>query len=211
MASSETPPPSIRQGARIVPPDSDNTVEEVLLAVGQQVGHDQLLFASRMNRAVVMFLKDEPHVHQLVESGVFIRDIFVQVSPLSAPSTRITVSARVPPFIPNELLESELRRFGKLASGFRTLSLGCRDPKLRHVQSLRRQAFMFLDSPTQTLEVLFRVKHGDGHYVVYASSGSIKCFECGDVGHKRYACPQTGGVWFCRCGAWRRSHRGSGG
>ncbi|KAF0031794.1 hypothetical protein F2P81_016349 [Scophthalmus maximus] len=67
MASSEAPPPSIRQGARIVPPDSDSTVEEVLLAVGQQVGHDQ------MNRAVVVFLKDEPHVHQL-----FIRDIFVQ-------------------------------------------------------------------------------------------------------------------------------------
>ncbi|KAF0022736.1 hypothetical protein F2P81_024717 [Scophthalmus maximus] len=168
MASSETPPPSIWQGARIVPPDSDSTVEEVLLAVGQQVGHDQ------MNRAVVVFLKDEPHVHQL-----FIRDIFVQVSPLSAPSTRITVSG-VPPFIPNKLLESELRR---LASGFRTLSLGCRD--VRHVQSLRRQAFMFLDSPTQTLEVSFRVRHGDGHYVVYASSRSMKCFKFGDVGHKR--------------------------
>ncbi|XP_035465986.2 mirror-image polydactyly gene 1 protein isoform X2 [Scophthalmus maximus] len=182
MASSETPPPSIRQGARIVPPDSDSTVEEVLLAVG----HDQLVFASRMNKAVVVFLKDELHVHMLVESGVFIRDIFVQVSPLSAPSTRITVSG-VPPFIPNKLLESELRR---LASGFRTLSLGCRD--VRHVQSLRRQAFMFLDSPTQTLEVSFRVRHGDGHYVVYASSRSMKCFKFGDVGHKRFACPRGG-------------------
>lgn len=44
---------------------------------------------------------------------------------------------------------------------------------------------MFLDSPTQTLEVSFRVRHGDGYYVVYAS----KCFECGDVGNKRFACP----------------------
>ena len=34
-ASSETPPPSIRQGVRIVPPDSSFTVEEVLLAVGE--------------------------------------------------------------------------------------------------------------------------------------------------------------------------------
>ena len=41
---------------------------------------------------------------------------------------------------------------------------------------------MFLESPTNTLEVSFRVKHGDGHYMVYASSGSLKCFECGDVG-----------------------------
>ena len=188
MASPETPPPSIRQGVRIVPPDSSVTVEEVLLAVGEQVGHDKLSFASRMNKAVVVFLNEEPRVYQLVESGVFIRDLFVQVSPLSVPSTRITVSG-VPPFIPNELLESELRRFGKFASGFKTVSLGCKDPKLKHVLSLRRQVFMFLDSPTQTLDVSFRVKHGDGFYMVYASSGQFKCFECGDVGHKRFTCP----------------------
>ncbi len=39
-----------------------------------------------MNKAVVVFLKEERHVHQLIESGVFIRDMFVQVSPLSVPS-----------------------------------------------------------------------------------------------------------------------------
>lgn len=49
MSSAETPPPSLRRGVRIVPPDSSVTVEEV------QVGHDNLLFASRMNKAVVFF------------------------------------------------------------------------------------------------------------------------------------------------------------
>lgn len=98
MASSETPPPSLRQGVRIVPPDGTVTVEEILLAVGEQVGHDQLSYASRMNKAVVVFLKSVPFVYQLIESGVFIRDLFVQVSPLSVPSTRITISG-VPPFI----------------------------------------------------------------------------------------------------------------
>ena len=102
------------------------------------------------------------------------------------PSTRITVSG-VPLFIPNEMLEQELRRFGKFASGIKTVSLGCKDPKLKHVQSLRRQVFMFLDSRTQTLEVSFRVKHGVGSYMVYASSGQMKCFECGDVGQREAA------------------------
>ncbi|KAI3369876.1 hypothetical protein L3Q82_024687, partial [Scortum barcoo] len=83
MASSETPPPSLQQGVRIVPLDSAVAVEEVLLAVGKQVGNNQLCFASRMNKTVVMFLKDEPRVHQLIGSGVFIRDTFLQVSPLS--------------------------------------------------------------------------------------------------------------------------------
>ncbi|KAK9539439.1 hypothetical protein VZT92_004547 [Zoarces viviparus] len=188
MASSETPPLSLRQGVRIVSLDSSVMVEEVLLAVGEQVGHDKLSFASRLNKAVVVFLKQEPLVYQLIESGVFIRDMFMQVSPLLAPSMRITVSG-VPPFIQNELLEKELRKFGKFSSGLKTVSLGCKDPKLRHVQSLRRQLFMFLDSPTQTLEVFFRVKHGDGSYIVYASSGQLKYFQCGGVGHKRANCP----------------------
>ncbi|KAJ3601082.1 hypothetical protein NHX12_032055 [Muraenolepis orangiensis] len=106
MASSETPPPSLRQG-------------EALLAAGEQVGHGNLVFASRVNKAVLVLVKSEQMVHQLVASGVIIRDLYVQVSPLSVPSTRVTVSG-VPPFIPNELLEVELRRFGKFASGFKT-------------------------------------------------------------------------------------------
>ena len=48
---------------------------------------------------------------------------------------------------------------------------------------------MFLTCPSQTLDVSFRVRHGEGNYMVYASSGSMKCFECGDVGHRRAACP----------------------
>lgn len=42
----------------------------------------------------------------------------------------------VPTFIPNEALEKELERFEKFASGFRTVRLGCKDAKLKHVQSL---------------------------------------------------------------------------
>ncbi|KAK3509821.1 hypothetical protein QTP70_012405 [Hemibagrus guttatus] len=39
-----------------------------------------------------------------------------------------------------------------------------------------RQVFMFLESPENTLDISFRVK----------------CFECGDIGHKRLTCPHTG-------------------
>ncbi|KAJ3584447.1 hypothetical protein NHX12_014942 [Muraenolepis orangiensis] len=86
MASPETPPPSLRQGVRIAPHDSSVSVEEALLAAGEQV------------------------------------------SPLSVPSTRITVSG-VPPFIPSELLEVELRRFVKFASGFKTVVVGVLHPQ----------------------------------------------------------------------------------
>ena len=48
---------------------------------------------------------------------------------------------------------------------------------------------MFLNSPTLTLEVSSRVKHQEGFHMAYASSGNRKCFERGDVGHKRITCP----------------------
>uniref|UniRef100_A0A0F8C3I3 CCHC-type domain-containing protein n=1 Tax=Larimichthys crocea TaxID=215358 RepID=A0A0F8C3I3_LARCR len=187
MASSETPSLSIRHGVR-VQPDPSVPVEEVLLAVGDQVGHANLSYASRMNKGVVVFVKEERLVADLLASGVTLNGLYLQVSPLAVPFTRVTVSG-VPPFIPNEALEQELRRFGKMASGFKTVGLGCKSDKLRHVQSFRRQVNMFLTCPSQTLDVSFRVRHGEGHYMVYASTGSMKCFECEDVGHKRVACP----------------------
>ena len=45
---------------------------------------------------------------------------------------------------------------------------------------------MFLE--TQSLDVSFRLKHSEGFYMVYASAGLMKCFECGDVGDKRVLC-----------------------
>ncbi|KAJ3593182.1 hypothetical protein NHX12_005518 [Muraenolepis orangiensis] len=57
MASSETPPPSLRQGVRIAPHDSSVSVEEALLAAGEQVGHGNLVFASRVNKAVLVLSK----------------------------------------------------------------------------------------------------------------------------------------------------------
>ena len=72
--------------------------------------------------------------------------------------------------------------------GYANLSYASRTC-LKHVLSFMRQCFMFLNCPSQTLDVFFRVKHGEGQYMVYASTGSMKCLECGDVGHKHVACP----------------------
>ena len=76
-------------------------------------------------------------------NSLSLNDELLQVSLLAVPSTRTTVSG-VPPFIPNEALHKKLKRFGKFASSLRSVALGCKVSKLEHVQSLRRQVFMFL-------------------------------------------------------------------
>ena len=44
----------------------------------------------------------------------------------------------------------QLREDGK---GFRMVGLGCKNEKLKRVLSFRRQCFMFLNCPSQTLDV----------------------------------------------------------
>jgi hypothetical protein len=51
---------------------------------------------------------------------------------------------------------------------------------------------MFLNE--SELDISFRVLHEGKAYVIYANTGSMKCFECGDIGHKRHACPHKAQV-----------------
>lgn len=54
---------------RIVPPVS--ILDEVLLAVSDQIRYDKLSLSLRMKKTVVVFLKGEPLDHSLMESGAF--------------------------------------------------------------------------------------------------------------------------------------------
>ncbi len=93
---------SLRNGCRCVP-EAGVTVEDLLVAVGQKVGFDNIISGSRMNKAVVVFLKAEALVNKLTVDGLWVKEAFVPVSPLSAPATKITIS-NVPPFVSNVVI-----------------------------------------------------------------------------------------------------------
>lgn len=176
---------SLRHGVRCMAEPGVN-VEDVLIAAGEQIGYDNICSASRMNKAVVIFVKEEHLVNRLISNGVVVSGTFITVSPLVTPTTRVTIS-NVPPFIKNSEIERALASYGKFASPVKMISLGCKNEALKHVLSFRRQVFMFLNE--QDLNVSFRLGHEGKSYLVYASTGNNKCFECGDIGHKRVACP----------------------
>lgn len=81
LHSEGSPTLSMRHWIRIVA-DPQFTVEQVLLAVGEQVGHNNIVYGSRMNIAVLTFLKEECLVYLIAEGGVVLDDTFVTVSPL---------------------------------------------------------------------------------------------------------------------------------
>lgn len=55
-----------RNGCKCIPDDSI-TVKDCLTAVSSEIGARNILSASRMNKAVVVFLKEDSMVHHLVE------------------------------------------------------------------------------------------------------------------------------------------------
>ncbi len=138
----------------------------------------------------MVFLKEENLANHLVSSGISVSGLFVAVSPLVNP-TRKVIHSNVPPFIPDDEIKRALQCFGKFASPLKTIPLGCKNMALKHVMSFRRQVAMFLNRPD--LDVSFRVSYEGKTYMVYASTGSLKCFDCGYVGHKRSACPHKTG------------------
>jgi len=107
----------------------------------------------------------------VVEEGLAVGDLFVQVFPLEQPSTRVLVS-NVPPFITDEFLSRELSPIREIASGFK-------ESLMKHITSYRRSVYMILNDRSEELNLHFRVRV-DYNYDIYASSSAMKCFHCGE-------------------------------
>ncbi|XP_053487943.1 eukaryotic translation initiation factor 4E-1A isoform X1 [Ictalurus furcatus] len=179
---------SLRHGVRCVPENGEQ-VERVLLAVGEQVGCENIYSVSRMNKAVVVFLKKERLANTLSESGIWLKGVMLHVTPLSAPATWVVFS-NVPAFVTNELMMKELARFGRFSSPMTDIPLGCKNSAVKHIRSFRRQVYMFINNREQTLDVNFKCKVGVSSYTVFATTERLRCSGCREIGHTRLSRPR---------------------
>jgi len=128
MASAESL--SLRHGIR-VQPDPFIPVETVLLAVGDLVGHVNLVYASRMNKNVVGFFKAERFVNDLIESGVSLNGL--------PPGSLSQVFPRLFPVKHWRESSSALGNLQMVSD----LCLGCKNLKLKHVVSEETSVHVF--------------------------------------------------------------------
>ncbi|KAK3542555.1 hypothetical protein QTP86_029613, partial [Hemibagrus guttatus] len=167
-------------------------VEECCLAAGEVVRHRNVLVASRMNSAVVLFVNTVENAVLLTQKGIVLRGSLTDVLSLSTPAKKVTLS-NVPPFISNETLERQLSIFGKLISPIKKMNIGSKSDLAKHVHSFRRFTYMILNNNSTELQRTLTFKIHGFDYVIYVSTESMRCFGCRKTGHLVRACPQRAG------------------
>lgn len=168
--------------------DDSISVEDVLVAVSEKVGGQNIKSASRMNKAVVVFLAEVRIVDDLIESGITINDTFVPLMPLSSPAKKIVLS-NVPPFIKNEVIQEVLERYGKLTAPIKMIPLGLKNPNIKHVMSFRRYTYMILNAQQDPLNLAVKLTNEGKDYTIFITSDHMRCFLCGEQNHVRQKCP----------------------
>ncbi|XDV25010.1 hypothetical protein PO909_029016 [Leuciscus waleckii] len=171
------------------------SIEDVLISISEQVGGLHIKSASRMNRALVIFLKEVSMVDELLEKGLVVNDTFLPILPLSNPSKAWLLS-NVPPFIKERTLKEILERYGKLTAPIKMILLGLKNPNFKHVMSFRRFTYMIPNSQNEPLNLVLKIAVEGKDYTIFITSDNIQSFLCGEHGHQKQTCPkqQSGNI-----------------
>ncbi len=140
------------------------SVEKCCLTVGEVVGHESILSASKMNNAIVIFLSTVERANELVEAGIVVDELFTPVLPLSTPSKKVTFS-NVPPFLSDEILAKALSRYGKLVSLIKKIPISSESPLLKHVVLFRCFVYMIMNDDAD-LDVSLHFRADEYDYII---------------------------------------------
>nr|P14380.1 RecName: Full=Transposon TX1 uncharacterized 82 kDa protein; AltName: Full=ORF 1 [Xenopus laevis]AAA49975.1 ORF1 [Xenopus laevis] len=168
---------------------STHGIEAYIKAAAEVVGHSAVVAASKMYGKAIIFARTLTAVHTLVQRGITVGGSYVPVEPLEGLGTRVVLS-NVPPFLQDHLLYPHLQALGELKSNMSRIPLGCKESRLRHVLSFKRQVQLLLPRGQDTIEGSFGVPFEGVLYKIFYSTEEVRCFLCKNLGHTRQSCPK---------------------
>lgn len=177
-----------KKHAFVCKPLPDTALAEYVEATTDIVDADRIIAASRMNKNIVIFLDSVEDVELVCTSGLGINGEMVFPEPMVKTSTKVIIS-NIPPHLPNDVLYPIIEPLGNVVSGIRPISLGMKNPKLKHVVSFRRQVYILLHPGVLDGDQLrFNIEHDNHNFTVFVSRDEVRCFQCRSLGHVRSEC-----------------------
>lgn len=165
----------------------DVSIHDYIKALTQTTPAECIISASRIsNQRIAVYLNKKDAVFSAINNGLTYQNTFIQINPLTLPTTKLTLS-NVYPEVPNHVLVKQISSFCKVVSLIKPIPLGFKDRDLSHIMSFRRQVQVIIP-PNVTPPDHLNFAHDGSTYRVFLSTDAVKCFECGEFGHVSRVC-----------------------
>ena len=138
-----------------ITPRKDISAEIYCRAVTRVIPPEDILACGRMAGSILIYLKRELLVPVICSSGIIVDGELTEVMPLVRPSKKVILS-NVRPDVPNDLLKTELERFGTVVADIKPVSANF-SAELRGVMSFRRFTYMILKDNDSDLDDSFTI------------------------------------------------------
>ena len=111
----------------------DVSIHDYIKAFSTTTPAECIISASRIsNQRIAVYLKSKENVFSAINNGLTYNNTFIQINPLTLPTTRLTLS-NVYPEISNQILTKQISAFCKVVSPIKPIPLGFKDKNLSHI------------------------------------------------------------------------------
>ena len=180
-ASDNKPRLPISNGYVVTAIDKATSVD-YLSAIVKVIGQSKVKSFGRMGRNFAFWVNDEDSVETMeVTTEITVKNQTAMIWPYINPIRRIKLMG-VPPFIPNGLIEEELKQYGSIKGVIKIEDIYGLPEEFGKIESFNRTLSLSCDRKT-VLPNNIKVKMNEREYEILLQVGRRKCFKCDSILH----------------------------
>jgi len=184
--------PSERKFGFLIKPVQGCENDDYLEAISDIVGEGNIRTFGRVRNNYGVWVKSDEAAEKLqCFDTITVKNQNVAIWPYVKPILKVKLF-NVPPFIPNDLIETELKKYGALKGHITVEPLFGISEKFKGIESFTRSTLMSFADEAKLPDHI-TVKTDEFSHLITTQVGRQKCFICHDFKHKSADCPQRKG------------------